>query len=69
VAHRRGDLDILADIPDRHGRHMSYRELVDRVTELNLDEIVVRVAALDDDIASKEWADSRTSPAVASTSR
>ena len=51
-----GDLDILADIPDGHGRHMSYRELVERATELNLDGIVVRVAALDDVIASKEWA-------------
>ncbi len=51
-----GDLDILADIPDRLGRHMSYRELVERATELNLDGIVVRVAALDDVIASKEWA-------------
>ncbi len=51
-----GDLDILADIPDRDGRHMSYRELVERATELNLDGIVVRVAALDDVIASKEWA-------------
>jgi len=51
-----GDLDILADIPDGDGRHMSYRELVERATELNLDGIVVRVAALDDVIASKEWA-------------
>ena len=51
-----GDLDILADIPDRQGRHMLYRELIDRASELNLDGIVVRVAALDDVIASKEWA-------------
>lgn len=52
-----GDLDILADIPDRDGRHMSYGELLDRASELDLDGIVVRVAALDDVIASKEWAD------------
>ena len=52
-----GDLDVLADIPDRHGRHLSYPELVGRASELNLDGIVVRVAALDDVIASKEWAD------------
>jgi len=52
-----GDLDVLADIPDRHGRHLSYQELVQRASELNLDGIVVRVAALDDVIASKEWAD------------
>ena len=52
-----GDLDILADIPDGGGRHLSYWELVDRASELNLDGIVVRVAALEDVIASKEWAD------------
>jgi hypothetical protein len=52
-----GDLDVLADIPDRHGRHLSYPELVGRASKLNLDGIVVRVAALDDVIASKEWAD------------
>lgn len=52
-----GDPDVLADIPDRHGRHLSYPELVGRASKLNLDGIVVRVAALDDVIASKEWAD------------
>ena len=52
-----GDLDILADIPDGGGRHLSYWELVDRASELHLDGIVVRVAALEDVIASKEWAD------------
>ena len=52
-----GDLDVLADIPDRHGRHLSYPELVGRASKLNLDGIVVRVAALDDVIASNEWAD------------
>ena len=58
MAHRRGgDLDVLADIPDRDGRHLSYQDLVERASELNLDGIVVRVAALDDVIASKEWAD------------
>ena len=51
-----GDLDILTDIPDRDGRHMRYAELIDRASELQLDGIVVRVAALDDVIASKEWA-------------
>ena len=51
-----GDLDILTDIPDRDGRHMRYAELIDRSSELHLDGIVVRVAALDDVIASKEWA-------------
>lgn len=51
-----GDLDILTDIPDRDGRHMRYAELIERASELHLDGIVVRVAALDDVIASKEWA-------------
>jgi len=51
-----GDLDILTDIPDRDGRHMRYPDLIDRASELRLDGIVVRVAALDDVIASKEWA-------------
>lgn len=50
-----GDLDILADIPDQGGRHMSYRELADRASKLNLDGIVLRVASLEDIIASKEW--------------
>jgi hypothetical protein len=52
-----GDLDILADIPDRDGRHLTYSRLAARDAELNLDGIAVRVAALDDVIASKEWAD------------
>ena len=52
-----GDLDILADIPDRDGRHLTYSRLAARAAELNLDGIAVRVAALDDVIASKEWAD------------
>lgn len=52
-----GDLDIIADIPDRDGRHLSYDSLAARAAELNLDGIVVRVAALDDVIASKEWSD------------
>ena len=52
-----GDLDVLADVPDRRGRHLSYPELVGRASKLNLDGIVVGVAALDDVIASKEWAD------------
>ncbi|MGH2625590.1 MAG: nucleotidyl transferase AbiEii/AbiGii toxin family protein [Anaerolineales bacterium] len=51
-----GDLDVLTDIPDRDGRHMRYAELICRASELHVDGIVVRVAALDDVIASKEWA-------------
>ncbi len=52
-----GDLDIPAEIPDRRGRHLPYEELVTRAAELDLDGITVRVAALDDVIASKEPAD------------
>ncbi|MGI8984093.1 MAG: hypothetical protein ACR2HM_06120 [Acidimicrobiales bacterium] len=48
---------MLADIPDRQGRHLAYEDLAGRAAELDLDGIVVRVAALDDVIASKEWAD------------
>ncbi len=50
-----GDLDILADIPGEGGRHLVYEDLIGRASELNLDGIVVRIAALDDVIASKEW--------------
>ncbi|HSH62186.1 MAG TPA: hypothetical protein VK988_21565 [Acidimicrobiales bacterium] len=46
----------MTDVPDRDGRHMRYAELIGRASELHLDGIVVRVAALDDVIASKEWA-------------
>ena len=52
-----GDLDVLADIPDRHGHHLSYEQLALGAAELHLDEIAVRVAAQDDVIASKEWSD------------
>ncbi|MGH9184478.1 MAG: nucleotidyl transferase AbiEii/AbiGii toxin family protein [Acidimicrobiales bacterium] len=51
-----GDLDILADIPDRAGRHVRYDELAERAVTANLGDIAVRVAALEDVIASKEWA-------------
>lgn len=37
-----GDLDILADIPDRDGRHLSYPDLIGRASELNLDGVVAR---------------------------
>ena len=51
-----GDLDILANMPDRSGRHMVYEELYDRSRVITHDELIVRVAGLDDIIASKEWA-------------
>jgi hypothetical protein len=51
-----GDVDILASIPDRSGVRVPFNELFDRAPNLDLEGIVVRVAALDDVIASKEWA-------------
>ncbi len=42
------DLDILADIPDGHGRRMHYSELAARARDLDLSGIVVQVAALED---------------------
>jgi len=52
-----GNLDVLAAIPDRNGRQLLYDELAARAAVLDLDGIAVRVAALDDVIASKERAD------------
>jgi hypothetical protein len=51
-----GDLDILADIPDRSGRHLRYAELLARANTVIVAGIPVYVASLDDVIASKEWA-------------
>jgi hypothetical protein len=52
-----GDFDVLAVLPGVNGRQLSYDELAGRADALDLDGVVVRVAALDDVIASKEWAD------------
>lgn len=52
-----GDLDILADIPDRHGQHMRYEELIQRADSAVVGGLVVHVASLDDIIGSKVWAD------------
>ena len=52
-----GDFDVLADLPDRQGRHVTFDELANRASDLDLDGVVLRVAALDDVLASKEWAD------------
>lgn len=47
-----GDFDVLADLPDRRGRHLGYEDLTGRaVTDLG--GLSVRVAALDDVIASR----------------
>lgn len=54
-----GDFDILMSLPDREGRRIQYEELLERTSKLDLDGIILRVAALDDVIASKEWANRR----------
>jgi hypothetical protein len=51
-----GDFDVLIGIPDSDGRTMPYDELIARADELLLHGMVVQAAALDDIIASKEWA-------------
>lgn len=51
-----GDFDVLADLPDASGTHVRFEELAERAEILEVDGIAVRVAALDDVIASKEWA-------------
>ena len=52
-----GDFDVLADMPDRVGRHLRYEELAPRANIVRYGGIDVRVASLEDVIASKEWAD------------
>lgn len=52
-----GDLDILADLPTPDGRRLRYDDLIRRANAQPLHGITVRVAALNDIIASKEWAD------------
>ena len=51
-----GDLDVLVDIPGRYGRRRQYDDLVANAHVLQYSGMVVRVAGLDDIIASKEWA-------------
>lgn len=51
-----GDLDILTDIPDRDGQHLRFEGLSERADSAIVGGVVVRVASLDDIIASKQWA-------------
>jgi hypothetical protein len=51
-----GDLDILRDIPDRDGRRRTFNDLLARSTEAIMGRVTVRLAALDDVIESKQWA-------------
>ncbi len=51
-----GDLDVLVDIPGRDGVRQEYEDLAARAQRLDYAGMAVRVAGLDDIIASKEWA-------------
>lgn len=51
-----GPLDILHDIPARDGTRHGFEQLAARSTASNLGGFRVRVAALDDIVASKQWA-------------
>ena len=52
-----GDLDVLTLLRRRDGERASYTDLIERASGVSVDGIVVTVAALDDIIASKEFAD------------
>jgi hypothetical protein len=51
-----GDLDVLTALPTRDGGRARYEDLVLRASSVDFGGVPVRVAALDDIIASKEWA-------------
>jgi len=51
-----GDFDVLADIPDGNGRHLGFQELTPRSATVTMGDVTIRIAALEDVIASKEWA-------------
>jgi hypothetical protein len=51
-----GDFDVLCNMPDRTGTRQRYEDLIDRAEPKTFDRSVVKVAALDDIIASKQWA-------------
>lgn len=52
-----GDFDVLTDLPARDGRRLRYDELIGRAAVQEVHGVAVPVAALEDVIASKEWAD------------
>jgi hypothetical protein len=53
-----GDLDVLAEIPTADGARLSYEDLLPRAVDATYgpDRLVVHIAALDDIISSKQWA-------------
>lgn len=54
-----GGLDVLTDIPTTDGARAGYEQLAARASALDSDGLIVRVAALQDIIASKERAGRR----------
>ena len=52
-----GDLDVLADLRDAAGGHVSYETLRDRSSVVLVGGVEVPLASLDDIIASKRFAD------------
>jgi hypothetical protein len=52
-----GALNVLVDMPDRGGHHLSYVELSGGAERLVLASVAIRVAGLEAIIESKEWAD------------
>jgi hypothetical protein len=57
-----GDLDIMHSLPDRTGRRVGYDELASRARQIRTDRgVLVRVAALGDVIASKQWGSAKGS--------
>ncbi len=52
-----GDFDVLTDIPARDGHRLLYDDLLGRAAVQEVHGVAVQVAALEDVIASKEWAD------------
>jgi hypothetical protein len=51
-----GAIDILRELPDRTGRRHTYDELVTRGVAAEIGGFIVHIAALDDIVASKEFA-------------
>ena len=51
-----GDVDVLAYLRDRSGRHVDFTDLGHRASATRIGDVAVRVAGLDDIIASKQFA-------------
>ena len=51
-----GDLDVLAALRDGDGRRVTFGELVRRSTSTSVGGLTIRLAALDDIIESKRFA-------------